>query len=80
MRGLKFKKFQVAFWQLSKKKWLPNNIDFFAKMGSFHQSKQSDNKRYTVEVKRGIFIENLTYFLFLKAVVNIPIQTLIIPP
>ena len=31
-------------------------------MGSFHQSKRSDNKRYTVEVRGGIFIENLTYF------------------
>ena len=33
-----------------------------AKMGSFHQSKRSDNKRYTVEVRWGIFFENLTYF------------------
>ena len=31
-------------------------------MGSFHQSKRSDNKWYTVEVRWGIFIENLTYF------------------
>ena len=31
-------------------------------MGSFHQSKRSDNKQYTVEVRWGIFIENLTYF------------------
>ena len=30
------------------------------KMGSFHQSK--DNKWYVVEVRWGIFIENLTYF------------------
>ena len=29
---------------------------------------------------RFFFVENLTYYLFLKAVVNIPIQTLIIPP
>ena len=34
----------------------------FLKMGSFHQSKRSDRKRYTVEVRWGIFIENLTYF------------------
>ena len=46
-----------------------------SKMGSFHQSKRSDNKWYAVEVGWGIFIENLTYFLFLRAVVNIPIQT-----
>ena len=50
-------------------------------MGSFHQSKRSDNKWYTVEVRWGIFFENLTYFfLFLRAVANMPIQTLIIPP
>ena len=48
-------------------------------MGSFHQSKRSDNKRHTVEVRWGLFFfENLTYFLFLRAVVNMPIQTLII--
>ena len=34
-----------------------------------------------LEVERGIFIENLAdFFLFLRAVVNIPIQTLIILP
>ena len=49
-------------------------------MRSFHQSKRSDNKQYAMEVRWGIFFENLTYYLFLKAVVNIPIQTLIIPP
>ena len=35
----------------------------------------------TLEVESGIFIENLPdFFLFLRAVVNIPIQTLIILP
>ena len=33
-----------------------------AKMGSFHQSMWSDNKQYAVEVRCGIFIENLTFF------------------
>ena len=33
-----------------------------AKMRSFHQSKRSDNKQYAVEVRWGIFFENLTYF------------------
>ena len=48
-------------------------------MSSFQHSKRSDNKQCTVEVKGGIFIENLMYFfLFLRAVVNIPKQTLII--
>ena len=50
-----------------------------AKMGSFHQSKRSNNKWHAVEVRWGIFIENLIIFYFVKAVVNIPIQTLIIP-
>ena len=53
-------------------------------MGSFHQRKWSDNKQYAVEVRWDIFIESLTYFFifhfFLRAVVNIPIQTLIISP
>ena len=42
------------------------------KMGSFQQSKRSDNKRCTVEVRWGIVIE--------KKYVNIPIQTDIISP
>ena len=42
------------------------------KMGSFQQSKRSDNKRCTVEVRWGIVIE--------KKYVNIPIQTVIISP
>ena len=51
---------------------------YLTKMCSFQQSKQSD-KRYAVEVRRGIFIENLNYFFkFVRAVVNIPIQTLVI--
>ena len=45
-------------------------------MSSFQHSKRSDNKQCIVEVKGGIFIE--FFFLFLRAVVNIPIQTLII--
>ena len=31
-------------------------------MGSFEHSKRSDSKRCTVEVRWGIFIENLTVF------------------
>ena len=50
-------------------------------MGSFHLSKRSDSKWYAVEVWWGIFIENLTrILLILKALVNIPIETLLIPP
>ena len=46
-------------------------------MGSFQHSKRSDNKRCIVGVRLGIFIENLTvFFLFLREVVDIPIQTL----
>ena len=43
-----------------------------AKMGSFLQSKWSDSKWYAVEVR--------CFFLSLRAVVIIPIQTLMIPP
>ena len=43
-------------------------------MGSFQRSKRSDKKQRTVEVRWGIFCENFTFF-FLRAVVNIPIQT-----
>ena len=32
-------------------------------MGSFYDSKQSDNKWYAAQVRWGIFIESLTYFL-----------------
>ena len=39
-----------------------------AKMGSFHQSKRPDNKWYAVEVRWGIFIENLSYFLIPSSV------------
>ena len=49
-------------------------------MGSFQHSKRSDSKRCTVEVRWGCFIENLTIFFFLRAVVKIPSQTLIISP
>ena len=37
-------------------------------------------KRCTVLLRWGIFIENLIVFTFLKAVLNIPLQTLIISP
>ena len=42
-------------------RWKPRN-EQLAQMGSFHQSKRSDNKQYAVEVRWGIFFENLTYF------------------
>ena len=42
-------------------RWKPRNGQL-AKVRSFHQSKQSDNKQYAVEVRWGIFFENLTYF------------------
>ena len=42
-------------------RWKPRN-EQLAQMGSFHQSKRSDNKLYAVEVRWGIFFENLTYF------------------
>ena len=61
-------------------RWKPRNGQL-AKMRSFHQSKRSDNKQYAVEVRWGIFFLRIwRIFLFLRAVVNIPIQTLIIPP
>ena len=41
-------------------RWKPR-IGQLAKMGTFHQRKRSDNKWYAVEVRWGIFIENLTY-------------------
>ena len=34
-------------------------------MSSFQHSKRSDNKQCTVEVKGGIFIENLMHFFFI---------------
>ena len=50
-------------------------------MVSLQRSKRSDNKQRTVDVRWGIFCENLTsFFLFLRAVLNIPIQTHIISP
>ena len=49
-------------------------------MRSFHQIKRSDNKQYAVEVRWGFFLRIWRIILFLRAVVNIPIQTLIIPP
>ena len=46
--------------------WKPRNGQL-AKMGSFHQSKRSDNKWYAVKVRWGIFIENLTYYFIPKS-------------
>ena len=63
----------------SYERWKPRNGQL-AKMRSFHQSKRSDNKKYGVEVRWGIFLRIWRIFLFLRVVVNIPIQTLIIPP
>ena len=64
----------------SYERWKPRNGQL-AKMRSFRQSKRSDNKQYTVEVKWHIFFLRIwRIFLFLRAVVNIPIQILIIPP
>ena len=63
--------------RFSEVRWKPRN-GHLAKMRSFYQSKRSDNKQYAVEVKWGVFFRRI--FLFLRAVVNIPIQTLIIPP
>ena len=48
-------------------------------MRSFHQSKRSDNKQYAMEVRWGIFLRIWRIIYYFKAVVNIPIQTLIIP-
>ena len=40
-------------------------------MMELRPKKTKDNKRCTLEVRRGIFMENLTvFFLFLRAVVN----------
>ena len=64
---------------ISYERWKPRNGQL-AKMRSFHQSKRSDNKRYAVEVRWGFFLRIWRIILFLRAVVNIPIQTLIIPP
>ena len=53
---------------------------WLAKMGSSQHSKRSDSKRHTVQVWWGIFVEDLTVFIFLRAVINIPTQTPIISP
>ena len=64
----------------SYERWKPRNGQL-AKMRSFHQSKRSDNKQYTVEVRWHIFFLRIwRIFLFLRTVVDIPIQILIIPP
>ena len=60
---------------IRKTRRIPRNGEL-AKMGSFNQSKRSDNKWYAVEVRWGIW----RIFSFLREVVNIPTQTLIIPP
>ena len=44
-------------------------------MASFQHNKWSDNKQCTIDVWWGIFIENMLYFYFLGAVINIPMQT-----
>ena len=50
-------------------------------MGYLQRSKWSDNEQRTVEVTWGIFFVRIWLtFLFLRAVVNIPIQTLLISP
>ena len=48
-------------------RWKPRNGQL-AKMGSFHQRKRPDNKWYAMEVRWGIFIENLSYFLIPSSV------------
>ena len=60
-------------------RWKPRNWQL-AKMRSFHQRKRSDTKWYAVEVRWDILLRIWRIVLFLRAVVNIPIQTLIIPP
>ena len=58
-------------------RWKPRNKQL-AKMRSFRLSKRSDNKQYAVEVRWGIFFLRIwRIFLFLRTVVNIPLQNLI---
>ena len=38
-------------------------IDNSLKMGSLQRGKRSDSKQRTLEVRWGIFCENLTYFI-----------------
>ena len=45
-------------------RWKPRN-EQLAKMGSFHQSKRSDNKWYTVEVRWGFFFLRIWLILFI---------------
>ena len=84
MKRTHFSKLFISRFSTYKRKafsyvsWKPRNGQL-AKMGSFHQSKRSDRKRYTMEVRWGIFLRIWRIFLFLKAVLNIPIQTAIIP-
>ena len=49
-------------------------------MAFFQNSKLSDNKRYTVDVKWGFFFYWVfdSIFIFLREVVNIPIQIVIL--
>ena len=42
-------------------RWKPRN-EQLAQMGSFHQSKRSDNKQYAVEVRWGIFFWEFDVF------------------
>ena len=57
MKRTHFSEFSISRFSSYIRK--PRN-EQLTKMGSFHQSK--DNKWYVVEVRWGIFIENLTYF------------------
>ena len=57
MKRTHFSEFSISRFSTYIRK--PRN-EQLTKMGSFHQSK--DNKWYVVEVRWGIFIENLTYF------------------
>ena len=71
-------KMECSAFGFSYVRWKPRNGQL-AKMDSFHQRKRSDHKWYAVEVRWGIFIENLIV-VFHRAVVNILIQAHIIPP
>ena len=45
-------------------RWKPRN-EQLAQMGSFHQSKRSDNKQYAVEARWGIFFWEFDVFFFI---------------
>ena len=50
-------------WGFSYVRWKPRN-EQLAQMGSFHQSKRSDNKQYAVEVRWGIFFWEFDVFFY----------------